>query len=74
MRLTVRVDNHLSEHAALMYPEPDPSYIALRDCVAFYAGRMDRCYVNGERVIVVPPGMAGWITRSLIIPYHGVCG
>jgi len=68
LRLSVRVGSRFSEHAALMYPEPDHSYIALRDCVAFYAGRMDRCYVNGERVIPAPPHMAGWITRNLIIP------
>jgi uncharacterized protein (DUF427 family) len=74
LRLSVRVGSRLSEHAALMYPEPDLSYMALRDCVAFYAGRMDRCYVNGERVVFAPPHMAGWITRNLIIPYEGVRG
>lgn len=74
LRLSVRVGSRFSEHAALMYPEPDRSYMALCECVAFYAGRMDRCYVNDERVVFAPPGMAGWITRNLIIPYHGTRG
>jgi uncharacterized protein (DUF427 family) len=74
LRLSVRVGSRFSEHAALMYPEPDRVYVALRDCMAFYAGRMDRCYVNGERVVPAPPHMAGWITRELIIPYNGVRG
>lgn len=70
--LSLRVGRYFSEQAALLYANPEPAYIAIRDCVAFYAGRVDRCYVNSERVVAATPGMVGWITRDLIIPIPGM--
>lgn len=35
---------------AWSYPEPTPAFAALRDHVAFYAGALDRCTVDGDFV------------------------
>ena len=40
--------------------------------VAFYAGRMDACYVDDELVVAQPGGFyGGWITRSVVGPFKG---
>jgi hypothetical protein len=47
----------------------------LRDHVAFYAGPLDRCTVDGEQVVPQPGGFyGGWITSDLAGPFKGVPG
>jgi uncharacterized protein (DUF427 family) len=36
--------------AAWFYPDPAPGYEAIKGHVAFYPGRIDACYVDGEQV------------------------
>ena len=36
---------------AWSYPEPTPAFAILRDDLAFYAGSLDRCTVDGEQVV-----------------------
>lgn len=61
--------------AAWSYPEPEPSYAPLTGHVAFYAGRMDRCLVDGEVVRPQPGGFyGGWITLDLAGPFKGEPG
>ena len=58
--------------AAFHYPEPRPDFAALRDHVAFYAGRVDAAYLDEERVR--PQGgafYAGWITDEIEGPFKG---
>lgn len=68
----VRVgDRHVRE-AAWTYPDPTGPFAALRDHLAFYAGKMDACYVDDERVTPQPGGFyGGWITRDLVGPFKG---
>ena len=47
--VTVAVGERRAEGAAWFYPEPTPAFVAIRDCVAFYAGPMDACFVDDER-------------------------
>jgi uncharacterized protein (DUF427 family) len=58
--------------AAWEYPEPSAGYEALRDHVAFYPGRMDRCTVEGE-VVRAQEGdfYGGWITARVTGPFKG---
>ena len=51
---SVRVGERLAERAAWSYPTPDPGYACIRDCVAFYPGMMDACYLGNERVQAQP--------------------
>jgi uncharacterized protein (DUF427 family) len=58
--------------AAWFYPKPAPGYEAIRGHVAFYPGRMDACYLDGERVQAQPGDFyGGWITANIVGPFKG---
>jgi len=51
---------------------PDPVEAVLRDCVSFYAGRVEACYVAGERVRPQQGDFyGGWITAWVRGPFKG---
>lgn len=58
--------------AAWTYPEPTTEFAAIRGHIAFYAGAMDVCRVDGE-VVVPQPGVfyGGWITSNIVGPFKG---
>ena len=61
--------------AAWTYSDPTTAYVALRDHVAVYAGRMDACLLGEERVTPQPGAFyGGWITEDLIGPFKGAPG
>ena len=61
--------------AAWSYPDPTSPFAVLRDHVAFYAGAMDACWVDGERATPQPEGFyGGWITSAVAGPFKGVPG
>ena len=61
--------------AAWNYPHPSPGFEVLADRVAIYAGDMDACTVDGERVMPQPGGFyGGWVTASVVGPFKGVPG
>ena len=57
------------------YLAPTPAYATLVDHVAFYAGRVDECTVDGE-VVTPQPGefYGGWITADITGPFKGEPG
>ena len=58
--------------AAWSYPTPSPRYAALKDHLAFYAGRVDECWVDDERVTPQPGGFyGGWVTADVVGPFKG---
>ena len=72
---TVVGAGRVERDAGWSYPNPPPAYAGLRDHVAVYAGRMDACYVEDERVTPQPGGFyGGWITRNLTGPFKGAPG
>ena len=61
--------------AGWFYPDPTPGFVAMRDHVAVYAGRMDACFVGDEQVTPQPGGFyGGWVTANLIGPFKGARG
>lgn len=61
--------------AAWSYPAPSAAFAILKGHVAFYPGRMDACFVDGERVIPQPGDFyGGWITSRYAGPFKGVPG
>lgn len=58
--------------AGWCYRHPVPAYAAIRDHLAFYAQRVDRCTVGDE---VVSPNdgdfYGGWITSRVVGPFKG---
>lgn len=72
---SVRVDGRTSEDAAWSYANPSPGYEAIRDHLAFYANRVDECYVDDERVQPQAGDFyGGWITQDIVGPFKGGVG
>jgi uncharacterized protein (DUF427 family) len=68
----VVVDGRRARRAAWTYRQPSEGFEAIRDHVAFYAGPMEACYVDGERVRPQPGGFyGGWITDDVVGPFKG---
>ena len=64
-----------AERAAWEYPAPTTPFSAIKDHLAFYAGPMDGCYVDDEKVIPQPGGFyGGWITGDIVGPFKGEPG
>ena len=61
-----------ARRAAWSYPRPRAPYEELSDAVAFYAQRLDACFVGDEQVRP-QPGLfyGGWITAGLRGPFKG---
>jgi len=64
---------------AWSYPEPltdlGMGYERIAGWFAFYASRLDACYVGDERVAAQPGGFyGGWVTRDLTGPIKGEPG
>ena len=58
--------------AAWTYPAPAPGFAPLRGHVAALPGAMDRCLVDGERVVPQEGGFyGGWITSRVVGPFKG---
>ena len=60
---------------AWAYPSPTRGFAALRDHLAFYPGRMDRCLLDDE-VVRSQEGdfYGGWITDEIVGPFKGGAG
>lgn len=69
---SVKEGGRVATDAAWGYPDPSPGFLPIRDHVAVYAGAMDACFVDGERVTPQEGGFyGGWITSELVGPFKG---
>lgn len=65
-------DEERLSRIAWSYPDPAPVFEAIRDHLAFYAGPLEACLVDGEQVQPQPGGFyGGWITGDLKGPFKG---
>jgi uncharacterized protein (DUF427 family) len=65
-------DGRRIAQAAWEYPDPVAGYELLREHVAFYPGRVDRCTVDGEPVRAQDGGFyGGWVTNRIVGPFKG---
>lgn len=72
---SIAVPGAASPDAAWSYAEPALVYRALRGHLAFYAGRVDECYVDEERVVPQEGDFyGGWITSWVKGPFKGAPG
>ena len=72
---SVTVGNDRDLNVAWCYPEPTAAFASIKGYLAFYAQRMDSCYVDGERVTPQPGDFyGGWITRDIVGPFKGEPG
>ena len=71
----VLAGERVEQDAAWGYDRPSAVFEAIAGYVAFYAGRMDACWVGDELVVPQPGGFyGGWITAELAGPFKGVPG
>lgn len=71
----VVVGERVQSQAAWTYPDPTPAFVAIRDHIAFYPSRVDRCTVDGEAVVAQEGDFyGGWITSQIVGPFKGSPG
>ncbi len=72
---SLQLPDALVADVAWSYARPSPGYSALKDYLAFYASRMDACFVDGEQVVAQPGDFyGGWITSHVKGPFKGAPG
>jgi uncharacterized protein (DUF427 family) len=71
----VIVQEKCSSYAAVHIPKPNKGFEQIAGYIAFFAHKVDACFVNGERVTPQPGEFyAGWITSNIMGPYKGLPG
>lgn len=72
---SIDVNGRLSEKAAWSYAEPTSAFDAIKDHLAFYASRVEACFVGDEAVDAqVGDFYGGWITSRIVGPFKGPPG
>lgn len=72
---TIKVEGRTSAEAGWSYANPSPGFEAIKDHIAFYASRVDACYVGDERVTPQAGDFyGGWITAKIVGPFKGAAG
>lgn len=72
---SLRVGDARSERAAWSYPQTTQSFAKIRDYLAFYASRVNACYVGDEQVQAQEGDFyGGWITSKVVGPFKGSPG
>lgn len=71
----VKVGEKRILNAGWYYKAPEKKFAPIKNHVAFYADKMDKCLVDGE-VVTPQPGQfyGGWITKDIVGPFKGVEG
>ena len=69
---SIRHGERRSERAAWSYPDPTIVFAAIKDALAFYASRVDACYVGEEQVTAQEGDFyGGWVTSRIVGPFKG---
>lgn len=72
---SLRTEAGVIADACWSYPNPVASQSAIAGSVSFYAGCVDACYVDGERVEAQAGRYyGGWITSAIEGPFKGAPG
>ncbi len=72
---TIAAGGRVAEGAAWTYPQPTPAFAAIAHYIAVYPGRMEACFVDGERVAAqLGDFYGGWITSDIVGPFKGAPG
>jgi len=72
---SLNVNGRRSVKAAWSYPAPSHGFREIAGYLAFYASRVDECWVDDERVQPqVGDFYGGWITSRIVGPFKGAAG
>ena len=68
----LKVGDRTAMNAVWSYHNPARGYEAIKDHLVFYPGRVDACYVDGERIQAQEGDFyGGWITSDIEGPFKG---
>ncbi|MDX2302327.1 MAG: DUF427 domain-containing protein [Microscillaceae bacterium] len=71
----LKVDDKEAGDVAWTYLKPTKNYEIVQDLIAFYPGRVDGCYVDGEKAESQEGSFyGGWITSHVVGPFKGGTG
>ena len=69
---SIDVDGTRTDRAAWSYPDPALAFVEIADHLAFYASKVDACWVGDERVKPQDGNFyGGWITERIVGPFKG---
>ena len=72
---SINVDGRRGDKAAWSYPAPSPDFQQIAGYLAFYASRVDACWVGDEQVQPQAGDFyGGWITSRIVGPFKGGSG
>lgn len=72
---TLTVGDKTLENVAWYYANPVPAFASLKNYLAIYPGKMEACYVDGEKVQTQEGDFyGGWITSDIVGPFKGGTG
>jgi uncharacterized protein (DUF427 family) len=72
---TVAVNTKRSYKAAWSYDSPTRAFQPILGYLAFYASRVDACWIDEEKVEAQPGDFyGGWITSDVVGPFKGGLG
>jgi len=69
----LKVGAQQSPRAAWSYPDPRAAeFLPIKDFLAFYASKVDACFVGDEKVNAQEGDFyGGWITKNIVGPFKG---
>ena len=68
----ISLDGRVARNVAWVYTDPLPGFEAIRGHLAFYPGRVDEIFVDGERVRPQEGSFyGGWVTNDVVGPFKG---
>lgn len=69
---SLNVAGEVVKNVGWSYPDPNSRYTLLKDFIAFYASKVEECYVGEERVQSQEGDFyGGWITSNIVGPFKG---
>ncbi len=69
---TLVVEGRRAERAAWAYLNPSATFADMAGAIAFYASKVDACYVGEEQVQAqVGDYYGGWVTSAIVGPFKG---
>lgn len=71
----LHLDGKVIKEIGWYYPEPSKTFAPIKNYVAFYASKLDQCFVNDELVQAQAGDFyGGWITSNIKGPFKGGAG
>ncbi len=72
---SLQIGTQSASDVAWSYEAPTADFESIRGYLAFYASRMQACYVDGEQVQAQAGDFyGGWITEAIVGPFKGGVG